>query len=139
MAKKKEIVGNIIHGFKGFDKDMKCRDFQFEEGKTYSHKGPVKACSSGFHFCENPLDVFNYYDPGKSVFRSVTGTGAIERHADDSKVACSEISIGLSLSLHDFIGAAVKFFFNRKYEETTSSHSTGDRSASSATGDCSAS
>jgi hypothetical protein len=128
-----------IHGFKGFNKDLTCQGFQFTEGETFTHQGKASACNSGFHFCENPLDVFGYYAPGQSIFHDVTGAGQIDRHNEDSKVACTEIKIGASIKLHDFIGASVKFLFNRKYEETTSKHSEGYQSASSSTGDQSAS
>ena len=50
-----------VKGFKGFNKDLKCRDFQYEIGKDFEHEGRVEVCDRGFHFCENPLDVFNYY------------------------------------------------------------------------------
>ena len=133
MSKKHEHEVEI-HGYKGFDPDMKCRGFQFKEKETYEHSGPVKACESGFHLCENPLDVFNYYPPGTSVFREATASGDIDRHHEDSKVACSKIQIGVSLKLHDFIGAGIKFLFSREYKQETSSHGSGNQSASSATG-----
>jgi hypothetical protein len=121
---KKQAVP-IIHGFKGFDKNMQCRGFQFKEGETYKYEGVAQVCNSGFHFCENPLDVFSYYNPGSSLFHAVEGTGQIDKHDDDSKVACTEIKIGLPLQLRDFISAAVKFMFSREYKESVSNHATG--------------
>jgi hypothetical protein len=135
----KKQAAPIIHGFKGFDKNMQCRGFQFKEGETYKHEGEAQACNSGFHFCENPLDVFSYYEPGSSLFHAVEGTGQISKHDDDSKVACTEIKIGPSLTLHDFIGAAVKYMLDRKYKESVSNHATGDEAISSTTGDWAAS
>ena len=138
----------VISGFKGFDQNMKCRDFQYKVGEVFKFDGPVKCCpgesdiragKGGFHFCENPLDVFRYYEPGQSVFHEVEGSGQTQKHDEDSKVACTEIRIGASLKLHDFIGASLKFLFSRKYETSTSNHIVQDSSASSATGDSSAS
>jgi hypothetical protein len=149
MAEKKVLVKKtkgekaaeavFIKGFKGFNKDLTCRDFKFEKGKTFKHDGTASSCNSGFHFCENPLDVFGYYAPGESVFHEVEGSGQTDKHADDSKVACTEIKIGAAITLPDFIGASLKFMFSRKYETSTSNHITQDRSASSATGYSSAS
>ena len=128
-----------ILAYKAFNKDMKCRGFQYKEGETYKHDGRVVPCESGFHSCENPIDIFKYYNPGKNVFHVVEVSGEIARHEEDSKVASSEIKIGVAINLHDLIGASVNFMFARKYIKKTSKHSTGDRSASSATGDSSAS
>ena len=143
-----EKTPEIITGIKGFNRDMTCRGFQFEEGKEYIHKGEAKACESGFHFCENPVDIFCYYPPGESIFHEVSGSGSISRNEEDSKVACTELKVGASIKLHDFIDLSLKFFFSRKYKKLSSRNSTGDssassttgyRSASSATGDSSAS
>ena len=57
--------------YKGFNKDMTCRGFQYEEGKEYKHSGEVKACKGGFHACESPLDCFGYYPPATSVYHEV--------------------------------------------------------------------
>lgn len=59
-----------MKAYKGFNKDMTCRGFQFEEGKTY-HEKYADLCQSGFHACENPLDCFEYYAPGQSVYHEV--------------------------------------------------------------------
>lgn len=66
----------VIKGYKGFDKDMKCRDFQFEVGKEYHQDGEIKACGNGFHFCENPLDVWKYYPLKEgNIFAEVEASG----------------------------------------------------------------
>ena len=59
-----------VIGYKGFDKDWKCRDFQYEVGKEYETE-EATLCKKGFHFCENPHDVFTYYTPGESRFAIV--------------------------------------------------------------------
>jgi hypothetical protein len=93
--------------FKAFNKDLTCRDFQFEIGKTYTHTGEVEACASGFHSCENPLDILNYYDLTTSRFSQCTVNGVIKTHEDDSKIASSIITINKELSLKDLINAAI--------------------------------
>jgi hypothetical protein len=50
-----------MKGYKGFDKDLKCRGFQYEVGKTYECKGGVVLCENGFHFCKDPKQIYGYY------------------------------------------------------------------------------
>ena len=95
--------------YKGFDKDLKCRGFEYEIGKTYEHDGPVKACESGFHGCEYPLDVFGYYAPSNSSFAIVEQDGEIARRAEDSKIASSKITICDSIDFPGLVKAAIEY------------------------------
>lgn len=88
-----------IKAYKGFNQDMTCRGFQYEEGKEYEHSGPVEACASGFHACENPIDCLEYYRPGQSVFHFVELSGETSRDSNGSKVAASHIKIGARLDI----------------------------------------
>ena len=138
MSAKKTVVA-----YKGFDLALKCRDHQFEVGKTYSHEGNVEACKSGFHACEYPLDVFEYYAPAQSRYAIVEQSGILAHHERDSKIASSVITIKAELSLHDLIKAAIDYTFARaqKVEGSTSrgvgkcASSTGDYGAASSTGE----
>ena len=79
--------------FKGFNKDMTCRGFQYEEGKEYQ-ENTAEACKTGFHACAHPLDCFGYYAPNKSVYHEVEQGGVLSKHDDDIKVASTKIKIG---------------------------------------------
>ena len=57
--------------YKGFNKDMTCRGFQYEEGKEYTVDGKISACNNGYHACEDPIDCFRYYAPASSVYHEV--------------------------------------------------------------------
>jgi len=107
MENKKEIVT-----YKAFDKDLKCREFQFEVGKTYTHEGDVKICESGFHSCENPFDVLNYYDLLDSRFAKVSIAGSLDKKGDDSKLCSAEITIVAELKLPDFINSCISYLSN---------------------------
>ena len=88
-----------MKAYKGFNNDMTCRGFQYEEGKTYE-TGEAKLCQSGFHAYEDPLDCFGYYAPGKSVFREVELEDVSEeRQSADSKVVAKKITIGAEISV----------------------------------------
>lgn len=83
-----------ITAYKGFDKDMKCRGFQYEVGKEYEMDGDIEACNRGFHACENPMDVLNYYgDMLHSRYCVVEQSGYIHKDTDDSKIASSKINV----------------------------------------------
>ena len=129
---------NIIRGFKGFDKDLKCRGFQYEIGKDYEQEGIVKCCERGFHFCENPFDVFRYYSPSDSRYCEVEGDGNADEANDDSKVATSNIHISAEIGLNGLIKAGVKFILDKVNFNDSKSTNTGDRSAATNTGDYSA-
>ncbi len=77
---------------------MTCRGFQFEEGKTYEEEKAV-LCESGFHACEKPVDMFNYYAPGTSIFREVELEDVADEHEGDSKRCARKIHIGAELSV----------------------------------------
>jgi hypothetical protein len=125
-------------GFKGFDKDFKCRQFQYEIGKTYEHDGDLSLCESGFHFCESPLDVFGYYGPVDSRFAEVEADSVSEKTDGDSKRVASKLSIKAEIGLTGLISAGVKFILERVNFNEAPATNTGDGSAATNTGDRSA-
>ena len=135
-------MSETITGFKGFDKDLKCRNYQYEVGKEFEEKGKIEACSKGFHFCENPFDVLGYYPPstekGSSRYCIVKGSGNIDRDGDDSKVACSKLHISAEIGLKGIIEAGVKFILDKVNWKDNKESNTGDRSAATNTGNYSA-
>ena len=138
MTKKTARAMEPITSFKGFDKNLQCRGFQFELGKTFIHEGDVRACNSGFHACEYPLGVFNYYSPAKSRFAVVEQTGELSRGGGVSKVSSRAIHIKEEIGIQALITAALEFIMSR-CDPASSAHATGYMSASSATGEMSAS
>ena len=126
--------------YKGFDKNFQCRGFQYEVHKSYTHKGKIEPCESGFHACEYPLSVFNYYAPAYSRFAEVEASGEIVLSGD--KIACEKLKIKSELSLDSLIKAAIKFTFDSakwsKEKIATGNYgaasATGERGAASATG-----
>jgi len=99
-----------IPAIKGFNPDLTCRGFQFAEGKSFTHDGPVRVCSSGFHAVTMPLDVLRYYPPNKSVYHQVE-LEDVQTHSEDSKVAGKTIRIGARIELPALIKAQIEFVF----------------------------
>ena len=119
--------------YKGFNEDLTCRGFQYEEGKTYT-EDKADLCHRGFHACEDPLDCFSYYEPRCSQFREVLLEGVSDQRKDDSKVCAKTITIGARLSFSDLIKAAFDFRWSKATLEPGAS-ATGYQGAASATGD----
>ena len=101
-----------MKGYKAFDKDMKCRGFQYEVGKEYGEP-EAEICEKGFHFCENPLDVLSYYDLCESTFAEVEATGKTVGHDGNSKHATTKIKIKAKLDLAGFVKASVDFLLQK--------------------------
>ena len=126
---------NIIHSYKGFDKDLRCRDFQYEVGKDYEQDDPIKCCNNGFHACEFPLDVFGYYEPGSnSRYCTVTQSGSIDKRSDDSKVASSKIHIETEIGINGLIKAGVKIILDKVNWKDDKESNTGYCSAAKVSG-----
>ena len=90
--------------YKAFDKNMKCRDFQYEEGKTYTHPGTPKLCDEGFHACEVPLDCLKLYTPADgSIYRRVEMKGVTDEHGHNSNRVGNIIKIGAKLSIRSLV------------------------------------
>lgn len=69
----------VIKSYKGFDKDMQCRGFQYEVGKEYEMDGEIKCCNRGFHACKSPMEVWDYYDMLNSRYAEVEQSGKIDK------------------------------------------------------------
>ena len=113
-----------IEGFKGFDADMTCRGFKFEEGKTYEEDVEPKVCDKGFHFCESPFSVLNYRpmldDDCKFIpIHKVTAKGRC--HTDSDKTATTKIHIGAKLDFKGFIEAGIDFLYDKCIKEVPAS------------------
>ena len=103
------MSGKVIKSYKAFDKNMRCRDFQYEVGKEYEMDGDIKCCNRGFHACKNPLEVWNYYDMLNSRFAEVEQSGKIDEEGNSTKVCSSHIKIKAELKLADIIKVGVEW------------------------------
>ena len=127
-----------MKGYKGFDRDLKCRGFQYKIGETFTHPGNVSLCQSGLHFCENPLDVFGYYEPALR-FAEVEGKDvSTKTESDDSKRVAKTLHIKTELSLSGLIQCGVRFILDKVDFTNAKESNTGESSAATNTGDRSA-
>ena len=139
-------MSKVVKSYKGFNKDMTCRGFQYKEGKEYEISKAV-VCNEGFHACEHPLDCLGYYPPNTSVYHEVEQTGEFSSDSGnrDSKIASTKIKIGAKLSITGLVQAAIDFTKSKTVttQDVTgtcgASSATGNRGVSSATGYCGAS
>ena len=133
-----------MRAFKGFNKDLTCRGYQYEEGKEF-HTERAECCDTGFHACEYPLDCFGYYDPAHSVYHEVELSGEMDKSGDNTKVCATDIKIGARLSIAGLVKMAIDFTMSKVNKEAGSDErhgfasATGYKGASSATGNYGAS
>ena len=131
-----EETGKTVRAFKGFDKDLKCRGFQYEIGKEYEIEGDVKCCDNGFHACENPFDVFGFYpiidDEGNfNRFCEVEGSGKADKK--NEKTAFSKLKVKAEIGIKDFISAFIEIV----EESVKAEKDDSDHSELASSGDCS--
>ena len=132
-----KVASKNLIGYKGFDKDWKCQSKQYKPDETFKHKGVVRLCNSGLHFCLNPFDVLNYYPLVGSHFTQVEAKEVSEQTDSDSKRVAKELHIGAELTLDAFIKAGFKFVYDsvdwKKAKDSTSATS-GDYAHSATSG-----
>ena len=114
--------------YKGFDKNLKCRDFQYEIGKTYT-EDKAELCEVGFHACEHPLDCLNYYAPGESRYCDVDLDDVTDERSDDSKRVGKKITVQGEIGIAGLVKAAVNIGI-----EEAKSKTTGDMAHAATTG-----
>ena len=126
-----------MKAYKGFNEDLRCRDFQYEVGKEYE-ENRAELCECGFHACENPIDVFNYYPPADSRYCEVELSDVADEESSDSKRCGKRIKINAEIGIKGIVDAFVKFTLNRVDWKKEKSNNTGDWSAATNTGNQSA-
>ena len=127
-----------MKAYKGFDENMQCRGFQYEEGKTYE-TDKAELCETGFHACTSPLNVFAYYPPVKnSKYHVVEIENVTDEKSDDSKVCGTKITVGAELGIPGLVKAHVEWVKENvtKHVEKGDSEAVavGDRESASAGG-----
>ena len=122
-----------VIAYKGFDKNLKCRGFQYEVGKEYEMSGRIACCERGFHACESPLEVFDHYDMLDSRFAEVEQSGEIDKEENTTKVCSSRIKVKAELKLADIINLGIEWIKDvtspAKLKKETDLNDNGNNSA----------
>ena len=132
-----------MKGYKGFDKDWKCRDMQYEVGKTYE-EAEARLCNKGLHFCENPFDVFNYYSPSnQSRYAVVEAENVTDEKDSDTKRVAKKLTIKTELNLIGIVKAGMEYIkehinvekIKEKAFDRSTAATSGNRSTAATSGD----
>ena len=121
----------VITSYKAFNKNMQCRNFQYEVGKEYEMDGEIKCCNRGFHACKSPMEVWDHYDMLNSRYAEVEQSGKIDEEGDSTKVCSSHIKIKAELKLADIIKVGVEWLKDitspSKFKTDGALYDNGDR------------
>ena len=129
--------------YKGTDKDMKCREFQYKLGEAAVFDGEPHLCMAGLHACEQPIDVLNYYAPSESrYFEADAEEVTDEREANDSKIVAKKMTLKAEIGVPGLVKAQIEYVKSqigfedaiKRANAEKENHATGDRGAASATG-----
>ena len=130
--------------YKGTDKDMKCRGFQYKLGETAVFDGEPHLCRAGLHACEQPIDVLNHYAPNESrYFEADAEEVTDEREPNDSKIVAKKMTLKAEIGVPGLVKAQIEYIKNqigfedaiKRANAEKENHATGDQGAASATGD----
>ena len=132
-----------MKAYKGTDKDMKCRGFQYKLGETAVFDGEPHLCKAGLHACEQPIDVLNYYTPNESrYFEADAEEVTDERKPNDSKIVAKKMTLKAEIGVPGLVKAQIEYIKNqigfedaiKRANAEKENHATGNRGAASATG-----
>ena len=130
--------------YKGTDKDMKCRGFQYKLGETAVFDGEPHLCKAGLHACEQPIDVLNHYTPNESrYFEAEAEEVSAERESSDSKIVAKKMTLKAEIGVPGLVKAQIEYVKSqigfddaiKRANAEKENHATSDRGAASATGD----
>ena len=129
--------------YKGTNKDMKCRGFQYKLGETAVFDGEPHLCKAGLHACEQPIDVLNHYTPNESrYFEAEAEEVSAERESSDSKIVAKKMTLKAEIGVPGLVKAQIEYVKSqigfddaiKRANAEKENHATGNLGAASATG-----